>query len=298
MICGQPQRVLSRSPTSLTISISSSIDLPDESVAGCHSTDEGLSNMNLLTWNIAGLASKIDDPFWLKFVRNFSVINLQETWLVDSNHVLEGYQAFFVPATPSVGGRSKGGLATYVAVSLNCKVKQIVSCSANVLALSIQQGASCWGLIHFYNAVSDYTGLNEITSLGNFIHGTMSSMTHNLIIVGDFNTHPCGNPRYSPLSELGCQRLEGFHMEHTKQGEALNDLMYSLDLMCTMAISDPSRKFLTPTFKGKGQGSFIDFILISSSLSYQVGGFMIDDNIFSDHNPVCVLLKGLLETRI
>lgn len=53
-----------------------------------------------LVWNIAGLVSKCNDPAWVKFVKQFLVINLQETWSVECDLFLEGYRAFFIPATP------------------------------------------------------------------------------------------------------------------------------------------------------------------------------------------------------
>lgn len=63
---------------------------------------------SLVSWNIAGLADKVCDPTWLTFIKQHAVICLQETWLVEKNVFIEGYQSFFTPADPSRSGRAKG----------------------------------------------------------------------------------------------------------------------------------------------------------------------------------------------
>ena len=62
---------------------------------------------SLLSWNIAGLAGKLKDPSWLKFVDDYNLICLQETWLTSIEAAfINGFQVLFQASTPSPAGRA------------------------------------------------------------------------------------------------------------------------------------------------------------------------------------------------
>ncbi|XP_078507013.1 uncharacterized protein LOC144767468 [Lissotriton helveticus] len=234
----------------------------------------------------------MEDCNWIMYIKQFQVICLQETWSVDCNYFLEGYKAFYVPATATTRGRPKGGMVTFISVALSCKTRRAITSNSGIIGL-ILTGENCMlGLVNFYNAVNSCSVTSQLSAPNVFIINSMRDCIHNLMIMGDFNVHPCGDVLLHSISDLHCPRLEGLHLEHTTEGEFFIDLLNDLDLSLTMGLMDPTKHFEIPSFKGHGRGTFIDYVLITLPMQFFVDSFVIEYSEFSDHNPLTVHLRG------
>lgn len=83
---------------------------------------------SLISWNIAGLRTKFNNPLWHEYALKQDIICLQETWFKYPLH-LNGYKTFHTQAIGGLHGRAKGGLCIYVTNKLNAikTVSQLVS---------------------------------------------------------------------------------------------------------------------------------------------------------------------------
>ncbi|XP_078512072.1 uncharacterized protein LOC144771542 [Lissotriton helveticus] len=236
----------------------------------------------------------MQDCNWIRYIKRFQIICLQETWSTDCNFFLEGYKAYYVPALAQNRGRAKGGLVVFISIGLTCKIRRITSSLTGLIGL-VLTGENCTaGIVNFYDANNSYTASSQIVALNVFISSSMKDCAHNLMVMGDFNVHPCGDPLFKSIMDFNCQRCEDFHFEHTIEGEHLNTMLCDLDLTATMALTDPSTCFETPTFKGNGKGTFIDFVLLTPRMQSFVDSFTIEASEYSDHNPLTGHLRGPL----
>ena len=160
-------------------------------------------NFSILTLNCQCLNSKFDDLYILinelsqNNGFNFSVINIQETWLKNeadgslpdvSMYNLPGYQTFCLGASCS----SKGGLLCYVLESLNATKKFTIDNSDiwEGLFLDIDLGSEYVTLGNIYRPPR---ANNNNTMVTNFLKEfkpiveKLSKANKNVVLTGDFN---------------------------------------------------------------------------------------------------------------
>ena len=160
-------------------------------------------NFSILTLNCQCINSKFDDLYIVlnelsqKNGFNFSVINIQETWIKNepdgsvpdvSMYNLPGYQTFCLGASCS----SKGGLLCYVLESLNATQKFTIDSSEiwEGLFLDIDLGSEYVTLGNIYRPPRSN---NNNTSITNFLREfkpvaeNLSKDNKNVVLTGDFN---------------------------------------------------------------------------------------------------------------
>lgn len=98
---------------------------------GSHSVP---SRMRVLSWNVAGLISKLDNPDWGLFIDQHNVCLFQDTWARKNPQWL-GYVSIRAVATFGGKGRPSGGLCTWVGSHLGCTAKQMESSSNYILCI-------------------------------------------------------------------------------------------------------------------------------------------------------------------
>ncbi|KAJ1116697.1 hypothetical protein NDU88_004903 [Pleurodeles waltl] len=90
-----------------------------------------------MSWNIAGAKAIITEGFTVMSSCNYSIIVLQETWLVDPIE-LGGYSLHHIGAKKSnKSGRASGGLATYISMALQVTTEQLAFSLTDLQAINI-----------------------------------------------------------------------------------------------------------------------------------------------------------------
>ena len=85
--------------------------------------------LKILSWNIAGWASRQGDPGIFDYLRLHDIIAVQETWSTD-NISLNGYLVLNSYAVPSSGkSRPKAGMALMFSIAMEARVKSLPPCN-------------------------------------------------------------------------------------------------------------------------------------------------------------------------
>lgn len=90
-----------------------------------YGVQEGQKDIRILSWNIHGLARKINDPDFINIVTDYDLVFLSETWLsksVSLNLDLNGYESIHVYGNKTRNvrkGRYSGGITVYYRHELN-----------------------------------------------------------------------------------------------------------------------------------------------------------------------------------
>ena len=251
---------------------------------------------SLISWNIAGLAGKLNDQHWLKIIDDFTIICLQETWLTRTDSAfINGFQAFFQPAIPSAAGRASGGLATFIKLSANFKVVSVLpGCPYYQLSLFRVDKGPYVICINFYNNIPLQLCDSVLGSLEEALDSlvTTDGLDPLIIWCGDFNIHPCLR-KSSITCGLFDEHSESLlHFSHSQLGSLLNNLMIRFRLRHANDVSSPPFPFFN-TFYSRGSKSIVDYVLVSHHFCSH--NFVIEcpDFPFSDHFPLILKLCWL-----
>ena len=75
------------------------------------------SQLSIISWNVEGLKSSLDDEDFLNLVHNFDLVFCSETWQRrGDNFELSGYECIEVPRVESLKGsrRGHGGVCLFI----------------------------------------------------------------------------------------------------------------------------------------------------------------------------------------
>lgn len=64
-------------------------------------------DLNILSWNVAGLQSKLGDEDWLRIIKEQDVVMFQETWATDDLYI-EGFHCISTVASHNNRGAHQG----------------------------------------------------------------------------------------------------------------------------------------------------------------------------------------------
>lgn len=109
---------------------------------------EGISTGLFVSWNIAGLKSRMKIPEWASFILDHAVCLFQETWLLEPLF-FEGYVNFSIPATKGIRGRPSGGLAIWVRQALGLRVSILPTGCSDIQLVRFDLGVQ--GNLDLYN---------------------------------------------------------------------------------------------------------------------------------------------------
>lgn len=133
-----------------------------------------VSYLNLVSWNIAGLSGKLDDPGWRDYISAFEVCLFQETWALEECF-MEGFGSFSIPAKKSKKGRPKGGLTIWLSSTLMSETVPIETGNPNVMCLHVaKEGFMDLIIFNIYNRDIGSDGNSEVFDT---IAGLMSRLT-------------------------------------------------------------------------------------------------------------------------
>ena len=96
----------------------------------------GSLGVQIISWNVAGLLSKLADSAWNAYVDQFDICIFQETW-VTVPCFKSGYMCFSNNAIPSKSGRASGGLAIWVKLNSRFSAKSIAIDSPDIMGIKI-----------------------------------------------------------------------------------------------------------------------------------------------------------------
>ena len=116
-----------------------------------------LPNLNITSFNVDGLMSKVYDPCFLSFLKEFDIICLLETFVYDYDllpvHIFSPFTIYFCPALKLTRhGRCSGGVLILVKNTINTFITKIQSNIDNVITLKIN--TSHTPAKHFFTCVS------------------------------------------------------------------------------------------------------------------------------------------------
>ena len=233
---------------------------PNEAPTHAHRTTTKNPTLTLLSWNCAGLRTKLVELKNKLKNDNIDIVMLQETWQIDAP-TIKGYTTYHIPATPSLrGGRAKGGTTTFVAEHIHAT--KIPTSRANpkadTLRVRLKLADTTVDTYNVYNPCNSQYTLAPILR----VHGHTAS---HQIIMGDLNTHHSAWGRNNPDTQRGCTLLE----------EILNSTTHAL-------MNDGA-----PTHR---RGNSIDLCILDTQLAATASWQLTD--LYSDHHA------ALLNTNI
>ena len=69
---------------------------------------DDVADINIVNWNIAGIATKISILAWKDFIGGYDFCCFQETWDAECTEI-EGFTCYLKPARKPASGRLSGG---------------------------------------------------------------------------------------------------------------------------------------------------------------------------------------------
>ena len=110
---------------------------------------------------------------------------------------------------------------------------------------------------------------------------------HKTIIAGDLNT---------TLTKIDKYRQ---HIRTSKYADKLNNMIDELDMCDIFRVLHPETQRFTwrKAYHGKIMQSRLDYILIPNSLIYKIQSCNIGASLYSDHSPVSLKIKGILDNK-
>lgn len=140
-----------------------------------------------LSYNVAGLRSKISDNFFLNFISEYDIFFLFETFVLEekinffSNYFVN-YKLVWVPAIKSSKfGRPSGGMLFGIKSTIRKEFADFISINGRIIVSLNRNNFSLLVIPVYLNPSSWLADFNSLTS---FVQGLKCD---NIIIVGDVN---------------------------------------------------------------------------------------------------------------
>lgn len=262
--------------------------------------------MNLLTWNINGILSKLEDPDFLPYIRKFEFVVLVETFVefIDTT-VFDGYRCFISPAIKlSDRGRRSGGIICLVKESVLNFIKPIECSYDNMLVFKLDRELFSTEkdilllCVYIPPAGSPYYDLtdehNGMLILEKCLEKFTGTEDCSKIVCGDFN------------ARTGCYGVESFDDSVEVRRDMISDYRKSQDVV----VNDYGHSLLSVclgydlcilngSVRGDSSGNFtyisptgnsvIDYFLVSKELMSYCKEMRVDANVLTAHQ--CLELK-------
>uniref|UniRef100_A0A670IVF8 Reverse transcriptase domain-containing protein n=1 Tax=Podarcis muralis TaxID=64176 RepID=A0A670IVF8_PODMU len=251
-----------------------------------------------MSWNVAGLSSKLADSDFINFLESYDIILLQETWSLKPLNI-PNFITYNLPATKmSTKGRPKAGLICGIKQSSNFKINYIRNIGQYAQLLSFSIGYREILLLNIYfppievEIGPDY-GWNIVSEELYLIRSKSPNIP--LIIMGDTNARIGSDntalyKRYiSNLAEDAPLPLRiGRNSKDiiiNKAGGKLLQLVleFNLSFLNGSMWPDIPGNF---TFSSKRGRSVIDYSLVSIEMLNEVASFTVVPRSESDHFPI------------
>ncbi|KAJ1082079.1 hypothetical protein NDU88_002249 [Pleurodeles waltl] len=161
-----------------------------------------------MSWNIAGAKAIVTDGFKVMTSCNYSIIVLQETWLVDPIE-LGGYSVHNIKAVKSnKSGRPSGGLATYISTALHATIEQLAFSTTDLQAIKINFSISHHVPLIIFNVYAHPRKYRKALLFEQLLQKVEEircvNPTWDILVTGDFNTNLIYTPE--PDDQLAAKK--------------------------------------------------------------------------------------------
>lgn len=262
-----------------------------------------MSQLKLISWNIAGWKSKANNGDFLKFILNFDIILFQESWVPDSINISD-FQSFVLPAYRlSKKGRFKSGLAILIKSAYKPELVTTTQNQCSLIAVKLSFKGLLLVIINAYLPPSSSTNQRfqqweQLTAFMEKIE-TMFPSAH-LLLGADLNAR-VGKNGDIYTEALEADLVDQFpHIcsyQRSSKDNSVNEagvLLTRLSIQFNLIWLNGLNCFNNAseyTFISPAGCSVIDYILISTSLLHRVVEFSISEFKISDHLPLTLLLE-------
>ncbi|KAJ1164747.1 hypothetical protein NDU88_005181 [Pleurodeles waltl] len=207
-----------------------------------------------MSWNIAGAKAIITEGFTVMSSCNYSIIVLQETWLVDPIE-LGGYSLHHIGAEKSnKSGRASGGLATYISTALQVTTEQLAFSSTDLQAIKINFSFNRQAPLIIFNVYAHPRKHRKVllfeTLLQKVEEIRCANLAWDILVTGDFNSNLIFTPE--PDEQLAAENAIWSVLPQ------LPSLQMKLDIrgkQLVEALEHLSMKVLNGRVKGLPEGS-------------------------------------------
>ena len=258
-----------------------------------------MRTLTFLSWNVAGIKSKLMDPSFVAYIKGSDILLLQETWACE-DFFLSGYKGFYLSAKqdPLSPGRPQGGLAIFVSLAINLQAEQINIKSPFMLGVKLQIAEEVFVVINVY--LYPVYKKNLVDQRWKEIQLTLETLLEKypeatFLVAGDFNGRLSYNDKslftkyekYPSLPIITTDLLPRNFKDSvaTYAGFKCRQTLLALNfyLLNGALSSDYPAEF---TFWSGSRASTIDFIWTSLDLIPKISNFRVVTRLESDHFPL------------
>ncbi|WAR29251.1 hypothetical protein MAR_002819, partial [Mya arenaria] len=261
-------------------------------------------NVEVLSWNICGIYTKLNNADFIHYLLAFEIICLQETWCLECNdiqHILPGYFCYFCPAKKSLkAGRNMGGVAIFIKDYLSQYISRVCEDFIYGILIVIDKGIFCPDkqilLVSLYNPpqgspfYTDKTvsGLSEFETL--LCNSEYNLQAYELLLCGNLNARTV----FAQLESIFENDVNTMRISKDNTVNAVGKFLlqfcitYSLCIVNGRVGSDKGVGDFT--YYGGIGSSVVDYFICSHSMYEICNNFKVDANPESDHMPLVLCL--------
>ena len=247
--------------------------------------------MKICFWNIAGVANK-DEDTW-KYLENFDVIGLVETWLEEEKwkRLKEKMSKTFVwkniaAEKEEKKGRAKGGML--IALRRNLKEIKVKEISKRTVEIEISHNRARWKIFVIYCQKMEET-------LGELEENIKEEEEGYIMIGGDYNarTSKEGGPIVHGV-EKGKEARKSKDNIINKEGKVLLEMIRERGWMIMNGSGEEEGGW---TYIGERGTSVIDYVVMNDKAAQETRMVREGLRTESDHVPLEVTLEGEEEEK-
>ena len=304
-----------------TLNLSAQFDLINDSNLSISSydlpTDE--NKLNIISFNVAGLISKLDDNDFVQFLENFDIVCLLETIMINNTIPKTMFNsflpAFFYPATKSTGqGRNAGGIVVLVKMKFKKMLSRvdfefpngIVLLFRNIFKNDKTDLVFISTYIHPYGSpiYNNFESNNGIEIFENSFYKLQSKYSNcQFLLAGDFNARigniqPCEEIQVADKYYENANSLSFFDhnandnlrrkSEDTNVnifGRSLIEFVSSYNMIVVNGIYNNAESSLFTYLSSTGY-SVVDYFIISDTMLENCVKMNVASRVESDHMPI------------
>ncbi|KAJ1185237.1 hypothetical protein NDU88_002031 [Pleurodeles waltl] len=245
-----------------------------------------------MSWNIAGAKAIITEGFTVMSSCNYSIIVLQETWLVDPIEQ-GGYSRHHIGAEKlNKSGRASGGLATYISTALQVTTEQLAFSSTDLQAIKINFSFNRHAPLIIFNVYAHRRKHRKILLFKKLLQKVeeirCANPTWDILVTGDFNSNLIYTPE--PEEQLAAENaiwsvLPQSPSIQTKLDIRGKQLVEALEHLSMRVLNSRVEGDVPPSFTHHSAkiATTIDYTAVSLPLLAHVKKFKIIPTLHSDH---------------
>ncbi|KAJ1207286.1 hypothetical protein NDU88_002677 [Pleurodeles waltl] len=246
-----------------------------------------------MSWNIAGAKAIITDKFTAMTSCNYSIIVLQETWLVDPIE-LGGYSLHHIRADKSnKSGRPSGSLATYISTALHSTTEQLAFSTTDLQAIKINFSNNQHVPLIIFNVYAHPRKHRKVLFFEKLLHKVeeiiCANPTWDILVTGDFNASLIHTPE--PDEQLAAENaiwsvLPQFRSAQKRLDTRGKQLVEALEHLSMRVLNGRIKDDVPPsvTHHSVKSVTIIDYTAVSLPLLAHVSKFKIKPTLHSDHS--------------